>query len=101
MPPLENGASSDGSSHARDWDAEVDWNRALVGGRPQVFAVESENDRVVSSAEARRTLDDDLQDCAAYAKRRIWSFDLVALGILHACDKSIGTTRRVNYNTAL
>ena len=62
MPPLENGASSDGSSHARDWDAEVDWNRALVGGRPQVFAVESENDRVVGSAEARRTLDDDLQD---------------------------------------
>jgi hypothetical protein len=69
MPPLENGASSDGSSHARDWDAEVDWNRALVGGRPQVFAVESENDRVVGSAEARRTLDDNLQDWLELRRR--------------------------------
>src|SRR4029450_294996 len=62
IPALENGASSHGSSHARDWDAEVDWNRAVVGGRPQVFTVESEDGRVVGSAEARRTLDDDLQD---------------------------------------
>ena len=46
-PPLEHGAPSDGATHAGNWEAEVYWNRAVVSGRPQGFAVESENDRVV------------------------------------------------------
>jgi hypothetical protein len=68
-PPLENGASSDGSSHTRDRQAEIYWNRAVMSGCPQSPAVESQNDRVVGPAEAHRTLDDDFQNWLEFRRR--------------------------------
>jgi hypothetical protein len=56
--------------------------------------------RGLSTTSPNRRLDDDLQDRATHAKCRIRGFDLVALGILHACDKSIGSASRVDYNRA-
>ena len=58
---LENGATSDAPTGARHSKADSLWNRAPVGGRTEVLPVEFENGRIVGSAEARRTLDDNIK----------------------------------------
>ena len=58
---LENGATSDAPTGARHSKADSLWNRAPVGGRTEVLPVEFENGRIIGSAEARRTLDDNIK----------------------------------------
>jgi hypothetical protein len=52
-PSLKDGAPRDGSPD--DWNETACWqgNRTVVSCQPQTFPVNTEHDRVVSSAEAR------------------------------------------------
>jgi hypothetical protein len=60
-PPLENDAACNTPTRARETKADFYRNHPPVGGRTQVLPVEFENGHVVGFAEARRTLDDNLQ----------------------------------------